>query len=86
MDVKVENGGYVLGPTGLPETVEGLEELLQYARLRLTLRRGRCPITGSWAAAWDSGAPRRTGRRTGPWPWPTRPFWACGACGPSRRG
>ena len=44
MDTRVENGGFVLGPNGLPETVEGLEELLQYARLRLTLRRGSTPL------------------------------------------
>ncbi len=56
MDVKVENGGYVLGPTGLPETVEGLEELLQYARLRLTLRRGSLPYNrelGSGLGQWS---------------------------------
>ena len=29
MDMKWEQGDWALGPTGLPETVEGLEELLQ---------------------------------------------------------
>lgn len=56
MDTRVENGGFVLGPNGLPETVEGLEELLQYARLRLTLRRGSLPYNrelGSGLYQWS---------------------------------
>lgn len=32
-----------MGPTGLPEAAEGLEELLQRARLSLELRRGKFP-------------------------------------------
>ena len=43
MDLKVEKGNFVLGPTGLPETVSGLEELLQRARISLELRRGMFP-------------------------------------------
>ncbi len=43
MDTKLEGGHFALSPTGLPETVTGKEELLQYARLRLQLRRGAFP-------------------------------------------
>ncbi len=43
MGLKLEGGGYALGPAGLPETVSGLEELLQNIRLRLTLPRGSFP-------------------------------------------
>lgn len=56
MDTKVLDGNYVLGPTRLPQTVEGLEELLQYARLRLALRRGSLPYNrelGSGLYQWD---------------------------------
>lgn len=56
MDTKVENGNFVLSSTGLPRTVEGLEELLQYARMSLSLRRGEFPYgreLGSGLWKWD---------------------------------
>lgn len=56
MDVKVEKGGYVLGPTGLPQRVGGLEELLQNAAMRIALRRGAFPYdreAGSTFWQWD---------------------------------
>lgn len=65
MDTRVENGGFVLGPNGLPETVEGLEELLQYARLRLTLRRGSLPYNrelGSGLWQWSREEPKAEDR------------------------
>ena len=50
------NGGYVLGANGLPFLVQGKELLLQLARLRLCLRKGKFPYSqeaGSklWALA-----------------------------------
>lgn len=56
MDTKVVNGNYVLGANGLPETVEGKEELLQRARLSLQLRKGKFPYNrelGSGLWQWD---------------------------------
>lgn len=43
MDFKWEPGGVALGPGGLPEMVDGLEEALQNVALRLALPRGRLP-------------------------------------------
>ncbi len=43
LEIKLKNGGYVLGGNGLPEAVSGKEELLQNALLRLTLPRGSFP-------------------------------------------
>lgn len=53
-DTKVVNGAYVLGANGLPLQAEGKELLLQLARLRLWLRKGRFPYnreagSGLWA-------------------------------------
>lgn len=56
MDTKLIDGHFALGPTGLPETVNGREELLQYARILLTMRRGRFPYNrelGSGLWQWD---------------------------------
>ena len=56
MDLKIKEGLHVLGPTGLPEQVEGLEELLQNACLRIALRRGEFPYgreLGSALWQWD---------------------------------
>ncbi len=44
-DTKVMNGGYVLGANGLPFLVQGKELLLQLARLRLCLRKGKFPYS-----------------------------------------
>lgn len=43
MALKLENGVYALGPSGLPTEVSGLEELLQNALLRLSIPRGSFP-------------------------------------------
>lgn len=43
MDLKWEPGGVILGTGGIPEQVDGLEELLQNVALRLNLRRGGLP-------------------------------------------
>lgn len=43
MALKLKEGVYPLGPGGLPETVSGLEELLQDVRLCLTLPKGSFP-------------------------------------------
>lgn len=54
--MKVEKGVHVLGPTGLPQRVGGLEELLQNACLRISLRRGEFPYgreLGSRLWQWD---------------------------------
>jgi phage gp46-like protein len=40
VELKLENGQYVTAGSGIPERVEGTEELLQRARMRLTARRG----------------------------------------------
>lgn len=56
MDLKVSRGLHVLGPTGLPQQVDGLEELLQAAALRISLRRGEFPYgreLGSTLWLWD---------------------------------
>lgn len=56
MDTKLTGGNFGLGSTGLPEKVEGLEELLQYARMRMKLRRGEFPynrLLGSLLWKWD---------------------------------
>ena len=56
MDLKVAQGNHVAGPTGMPETVEGLEEALQNAGLRIALRRGEFPYgreLGSSFWLWD---------------------------------
>ena len=48
----------MLGPTGLPQRAEGLEELLQCAKLRIALRRGEFPYdreAGSTFWLWDPG-------------------------------
>lgn len=58
MELKWRDGGLVLGPGGIPETVSGLEELLQNVRMRLALRRGSFPYgrdLGSGLADWDGG-------------------------------
>lgn len=65
MDLKVSMGVHALSPTGLPEKVEGLEELLQNAGLRISLRRGTFPYgreLGSRLYQWNAGeehAPER---------------------------
>lgn len=43
MELKLGNGTYILGSTGLPETVSGLDELLQDIRIRLTIPKGGFP-------------------------------------------
>ncbi|WP_322168616.1 histidine kinase [Acutalibacter caecimuris] len=43
MDTELVNGGYVLGAGGLPKTVAGRAELLQYARMNLQMHRGAWP-------------------------------------------
>lgn len=56
MDIKIENGNFALTSNGLPQTVTGQEELLQNARLRLTMRRGCFPYDrelGSGLWRWD---------------------------------
>lgn len=40
MDLKWEPGGVALGSNGLPQQVDGLEEILQNVALRLTMPRG----------------------------------------------
>lgn len=40
MDTKIENGGPVIGINGLPETITGLEEILQQAWLCLSVPKG----------------------------------------------
>lgn len=65
MDTKIVDGNAVLGPTGLPETVEGLEELLQYARLRLAMKRGSLPYNrelGSGLYQWSAQEDRALDR------------------------
>ena len=50
MTNKLLDGDFVIGPRGVLETVEGSEELLQRARIRLQARRGRFaldPVLGS---------------------------------------
>lgn len=41
MELKLRSGAYVLSGAGLPESVQGTEETLQRALLRLSARRGR---------------------------------------------
>lgn len=56
MDTQVESGNFVLGAGGLPKTVTGLSELLQYARLSLTMRQGKFPYNrrlGSRLWQWE---------------------------------
>ncbi|MEH2934495.1 hypothetical protein [Acutalibacter sp. JLR.KK004] len=56
-DLCVKEGVHLLGPTGLPRRVEGLEELLQNAGMRIALRRGEFPYgreLGSGFWQWDS--------------------------------
>lgn len=43
MDLKWEPGGVALGPGGIPQQVNGLEETLQNVALRLTMPRGSFP-------------------------------------------
>lgn len=65
MDTKVENGGYVPASNGLPEVVEGRAELVQYARLRLLLRRGTFPYNrelGSGLWQWSPQEPHALDR------------------------
>lgn len=40
MELKLEQGAYVAGPTGRPETVTGAWETAQRVMMRLTARRG----------------------------------------------
>ncbi len=52
-------GVHALGPTGLPQRVGGLEELLQNACLRICLRRGEFPYGREWGSGlreWDPDA------------------------------
>ncbi len=54
----MQNGTYVLGPTGLPEPASPLEELLQNALFRLRIPRGSFPYgreIGSGLGGLDSG-------------------------------
>ena len=56
MDMKWEQGDWALGPTGLPETVEGLEELLQNGAMAIAMRQGSLPYDrslGSRFYLWD---------------------------------
>lgn len=58
--MKVALGVHQRGPTGLLQRVEGLEELLQNACLRLALRRGAFPYgreLGSGLHQWDPEEP-----------------------------
>lgn len=50
MELKLRSGAYVLNGAGLPETVDGAEETLQRALMRLSARRG------SFAPAPDYGS------------------------------
>lgn len=50
MELKLRNGAYVLNAAGLPESVQGAEETLQRALMRLSARRG------SFAPAPDYGS------------------------------
>ena len=43
MDLKWEPGGVALGPGGITERVDGLEEMLQNVALKLNLHRGGLP-------------------------------------------
>ena len=43
MALKIVNGVYALKDSGLPEEIDGLEELLQDISLRLSLPKGTCP-------------------------------------------
>ncbi len=43
MDTKLENGDFALNSRGLPQTVQGREEILQQAMIRLCTRRGSLP-------------------------------------------
>ena len=40
MELKLENGQYRMAHSGIPETVQGTEELLQQAQMRLAAKRG----------------------------------------------
>lgn len=40
MDTKIENGGFVMNSRGIPETVSGLEEVLQQIKIALTINKG----------------------------------------------
>lgn len=40
MELKLENGQYTMHRSGAPETVQGVEELLQRALMRLAAKRG----------------------------------------------
>ena len=56
MDMKWEQGDWALGPTGLPETVEGLEELLQNGAMAIAMEQGSLPYDrslGSRFYLWD---------------------------------
>lgn len=56
MDLKVTEGVHARGPTGVLQRVGGLEELLQNACLRISLRRGKFPYgreLGSGLWEWD---------------------------------
>ncbi len=59
MALRLRDGNYVPGPSGLPEEVSGLEELLQNALLRLTIPKGSFPYgreLGSGLGDLDAGA------------------------------
>lgn len=59
MGLKLKDGNYVLGPTGLPQETDGLEELLQNALLRLSLPGESFPYDrslGSSLAGLDTSA------------------------------
>jgi hypothetical protein len=43
MDLKIENGGFAINEAGLPETVSGLEEILQQAEFHLRIKKGSYP-------------------------------------------
>ncbi len=65
MALKLKDGEYSLGAGGLPETVSGLEELLQDVRLCLTLPRGNFPYgrdLGSGLHCLDPGEEHRDQR------------------------
>ena len=69
MDMKWENGGIALGPSGIPQRVSGLEEALQNAALRLRLPRGSIPYApdlGSGLAGLDPQEENSVQRGLGP--------------------
>ena len=80
MDMKWEQGDWALGPTGLPETVEGLEELLQNGAMAIAMEQGSLPYDRSLGSRFTCGTGRRSTPWSGQWPWPTRGCCPCRGC------